>query len=260
MKMLRKLAIFVGSGLIIIGLIIALIAFVFGGRVNNAFQGERTNLTETYQYVNTLNIDYSAGEISIVNGEEFKIVAENVSKGRFTSKVENGVWTITDKNKSFFYFIGNINWNYDPKVTIYLPKNTMLKECSFSIGAGKISADVINADTFSVKVGAGEIDVSNLTAKDSNLDCGVGRIGIEGSISGNSKINCGVGEIFLNLKGDPDSYNYTVKVGIGETKINGTSFSGISDKKITNNNAASEFNIDCGIGEINLTVTPYLYS
>lgn len=255
MNIFRKVLIFIGSGLVIIGLIIAIMAFSFGGRIHNTFTGERIDIDTTYEDVESISINCRVGTLSIKEGDEFKIVAENVLKEQFESKLSDGAWTISDKKSSVFNFFDNINFNEkDSTITIYIPKDVTLKACSFELGAGKIEADLLDTESFNLKIGAGEVIVKNLVAKNTTFDCGAGSIKVDGAISGESKINCGVGQISVSLIGDPDAYNYSVKVGLGTTKINGDSYSGISDKKITNDNATGSFTLDCGIGEIDLTI------
>lgn len=256
MSILKKVLIFVGSGLIVIGVILAVLAFVFGGRFSDTFNGERINISTTYENIDSIVMNYRYGKLSIKEGDEFKIVADNVLKNSFTSSVENGVWTITDKKKIILFpFINDINLNdEDSVVTIYIPKYVKLENCDFVLGAGKIQADFLDTKIFKIKVGAGEVIINTLIATESTLECGVGSIKIDGEIIGDSKISCGIGEIVVSLKGNPKEYNYSVKVGIGKTIINGDVYSGVSDKKITNADAKSTFTLDCGIGKIELGI------
>jgi len=257
MSILKKVLIFVGSGLIVIGVILAVLAFVFGGRFSDTFNGERINISTMYENINSIVMNCRVGTLSIKEGEAFKIVADNVLKDSFTSSAESGVWTITDKNKISFPFINDINLNNENSVvTIYIPKFVKLENCDFELGAGKIQADFLDTKLFRIKVGAGEVIIKNLVANDSTLECGVGSIKIDGEISGDSKLNCGIGEIVVSLKGNPNEYNYSVKVGLGKTIINGDVYSGVSDKKITNADAKSTFTLDCGIGKIELNIKP----
>jgi len=270
MSIFRKFMIFIGSGLIIIGVILAIVGFAFGGRlsINSCIighnsddgtvqAGERINVTTAYEEVKSIVIDYRVGAIYIKEGDEFKIVAENVSKDRFESSVTDGVWTVSDKKGGAYSLFNHFNLGAnDSTVTLYVPKNSRLTDCNFEIGAGKIDVDQLDTKNFTIKVGAGEVVVKNLTTEEATLDCGVGSIKVDGEIRGDSTIKCGIGAIALSLKGDPDDYNYNIKVGLGKTNINGTVYSGISDKQITHDNAAGTFKLDCGIGAIDLTIAP----
>lgn len=257
MRIFGKVTVLVGSILILIGIIVFIVAIIFGGRFNYTFSGENTNISESYDDIKELVIDYRAGELNIVEGDEFKIVAENVSKKYFVSKVENSIWTVSDKyDKTFWFFSGIDFHNKDRNVTIYIPKDYQLDLCKFTLGAGKLVAEDIKTQKIEVKVGAGEVKINSLTSKDADFDCGVGEITVSGEITGDSNIKCGVGKIGLDLKGDPQSYNYSVKVGIGHTQINGDSYSGVSNKTINNNDATSKFTLDCGVGEIDVQIKP----
>ncbi|MHB1485514.1 MAG: DUF4097 family beta strand repeat-containing protein [Saccharofermentanales bacterium] len=256
MNIFRRIAVFAGSGLILIGVFLMILSAAFGGKISYSDKGGRIDIDSTYENVASLDIDYRSGTLSIKKGESFRIVATNVLKNRFKSSVTDGVWTITDKKEGSFSFLSGMSWNNDTSVTIYLPPEVILDECVFQLGAGKVDADQINTKILDAQVGAGELKVKNLNATDSDLNCGVGTINIEGVISGASVVKCGVGRITLSLKGDPDTYDYKLKVGIGSTKINDVKYSGIIDKEIKNDDSTGSFDLDCGIGEIDLMLAP----
>lgn len=256
MNLFRKMVIFIGSGLVIIGVILAILAFAFGGRIADTAFGERIDVTDTYEDIHSVVIDYRAGSLIIKEGDSFKIVAENVSKDRFASTVTDGVWTITDKKGGVMTFLDDIDFGEKTStVTIYIPASVLLEDCDFTVGAGKIEADRLNTKQLTIQVGAGEAAISNLSAKNADLDCGVGSISADGAITGDTVINCGVGSIVLALEGDPDSYDYDIQVGLGSANINGDRYSGVSDKQILHDNSTGSFTLDCGVGEISITIT-----
>lgn len=256
MNSFRRIAVFSGSGLILIGIFLIILSAAFGGKINYSGKSGRIDLDTTYENVKSLDIDYRSGTLKIMKGETFRIIASNVLKDRFKSSVTDGVWTITDNKEGSFSLFSGINWNKNSTVTIYLPADARLDECVFQLGAGKVDADRIDTEILDVQVGAGELKVNDLNATDADLNCGVGTIDIEGVISGATVAKCGVGSITLSLKGDPDTYDYKLKVGIGSTKINDVKYSGVVDKEINNDDSTGSFVLDCGIGEIDLTLAP----
>ena len=250
MKIFRRIAIFIGGGLILTGVFLMILSAAFGGKIDYSSGKERIDVDTEYENVTSIDIDYQSGSILIKQGEKFKVVAKNVLKNRFQSSVTDGVWTITDNKDSTFSFLSNFGWKKDSTVTIYIPGSVTLDDCKFTLGAGKIEADSIRTKTFNVQVGAGSVNVKDLTAEDSELDCGVGSISIEGVLTGDSDIKSGVGEINLKVSGDLDAYDYNLKVGIGSIEINDIKYSGVNDKEINNDNSTGSFKLDCGIGKI----------
>ncbi len=258
MKVFRTISICIGSVLIITGLILAVVGFAYGGRFTHGgfVIGDRINVDETYKDVTAVHIDYRAGALVIKEGDSFRIVAANVPEDQFESTVKDGVWTITDKKNSWLSFLNNIRFNEDYTVTVYLPKSAKLEDFSLELGAGKVEAESLEAKDLDVSVGAGEVVLSNLKTENMVLDCGVGSIRIDGTVARDSRLECGVGEIDLSLTGDPEKYSYNITVGLGAADINGDTYSGVTDKVISNAGAAGTFTMDCGVGHIKVALTP----
>jgi hypothetical protein len=257
MRIFGKIAMLVGSLLIIVGVILGILAFAFGGRFyhSDIVTGDRIDVDTSYEDVTSIVIDYRAGSLEIKEGDSFRIVAKNVPENQFKSSVENGVWTITDKKNTVWSFLNNINLDETQTVTIYIPESVLLEDFDLEIGAGKVSVDLLDAKQLKVSVGAGEVVLTDITAEDMILNCGVGSIQMNGEISHDSMVECGVGDINLLLTGDADAYDYDINVGLGSTRINGETFSGVADKQITHESSVGTFTLDCGVGEIDLAFT-----
>jgi hypothetical protein len=266
----------IGIAFLIIGLVIAIIGVAFGGNiVNNIKFGD----AEDYTDITSIQIEYDAGELAILEGDTFRIDAKNVYKDGFESTVDNGVWTIKNKFLKSKYWFGifpfnGFNWGDNAtKVTVYIPDSVLLEKCKMQLGAGKVSVDNLNADNFELKIGAGEanidnlntgkldinvgagkVAIKNLTAKDAILECGAGSINIDGEITGDSALKNGVGDIRLILKGSITDYDYRIKVGLGSAKINDKNYSGTSDTTLNNPGSNGKFEIDCVLGEVTLQI------
>lgn len=256
MNIFRKTAIFIACGLIIIGLAMTVAGIVFGGKLSVTDPKDDIDFSKEYTNITSISINYSAGNIVVKDGETFSIDAKNVNNKTFSSTVENGVWTITDKYRHTFDFWNRFHFGPENStVTITIPKDILVEKFQFEIGAGKVEIESLRTKDFIAKVGAGEAVIHNLAAANTNLDCGVGNIEVDGEITGDSIVNCGVGNIDLILKGDPAAYDYDIEVGLGTTTVNGDHYTGGVDKTVKNDNSTGSFKLDCGVGEINLTVT-----
>lgn len=101
-------------------------------------------------------------------------------------------------------------------VTIIIPKGTVFKEVELNIGAGQADIDELCADKISVEVGAGQISA--------------------------------------NLVGSEEVYSYSAECGIGEIKIGNSSIGGLGgEKNVTNPGADRQLDIECGVGQIEIS-------
>ncbi|MHB8962833.1 MAG: DUF4097 family beta strand repeat-containing protein [Saccharofermentanales bacterium] len=256
----KKVFINIAVGIILIGLALMIAGWALGGRMFNFDMGGRSNATYDYQGIESIDIDIDAGTLLIKSGDKFTVETENVYLSSFSHVLEDGVLTITYKVSKTSFNIRNFHFGFfpwtNPKsvITVYLPEGTRLENSDLTIGAGRIEAESLDTEAIHIKVGAGEATFTDLKAQDANLDCGVGSIKITGEITGDSIVKCGVGQISLDLKGDPEDYDYKVKVGLGSTQINDDTYSGSTDKTETNEGATGSFDLDCGVGEIKIHI------
>lgn len=229
----------------------------------------------------SIDIDIDFGEVAIKEGDEFKVYTSRDNLSYMKSSQKNGTWTIESKRGiSFSIFgisIGNngLSHNKKDKITIIIPKDFRAKRINIELGAGKIAVEQLRADKISLDVGAGtllidklyayesadmlvgagEIDVDTIEASNVDIDCGVGSVKIDGgSLIGDNRIKCGVGNVDLELTGNQEDYNYYVDSGIGNVIINEEKYSFTTSTRRTNDLATSEFDIECGVGNINIQI------
>lgn len=265
-------------GLIAIGVGIALLitAAATGGTWRDI---PTYSLDQTYQDVVRLDMEIGYGDVKIVEGNEFSIDADNLPENGLDSYVEDGTWFIREDYDNNLNIFGSnfsirqiLTWNevFTPKITITIPEGFVAEDISFSIGAGNVEADTINAKSgdFTVKagrliinqltidgksqynIGTGEMKLTNVDVEDIIVDCGVGHVLLEGTITGDNDITCGIGRVELDLDGDKADYSYEVSAGIGRVVIDDNSYHDIDSKVIRENDAENNLNLDCGIGEI----------
>lgn len=247
-------------GIVIIVNICALILSVFSIGLNIGNNNENLeSFEETYQSVEKIDIDSVASNITIKQGEQFKVEAN--TKNGITSKFKNGNLEIEEKTKLFF------NSGFVGEIIIYVPVNVSLRELKINSGAGKIDIDSINASSFDIDHGAGTLKISNSSFNKTDIDggagkieidssilnnldfdAGAGKIDIEANITGNSKISAGVGEINVTLLGSEQDYKINTEKGIGSIKINGGQY----DSNASYGNGMNSLKVEGGIGAINI--------
>lgn len=241
------------------------------------------SMEESYNDIESLDINVEYGEITIVEGSEFNINAVNMIEGSLESYVSDGTWEIRQNQDNFvnlygFKFPANqlAWWNNDiqPKITITIPQGFIAKDFKIDISAGSAEAEVIRAinGQFTVKagilridqnevsesaeynVGTGGMIIDDMRVNNITVDCGVGDVRMSGIITGDDLIKCGVGNIEMNLSGNIDDYSYHVKSGIGRIKINEESYHNIDDQQIITNGAENNLQLECGIGNITVEI------
>lgn len=231
--------------------------------------------------IHSIDIDIDYGDVVIQEGKAFQIYTNSNNSKDLKVKQENGIWKIeSDKEYNFNIFgisIGNhgISHHNSGRITIVIPKDYRAKKIKMELGAGKVTADQLRADNISLDVGAGTLRVDTLYAYESanmivgageiyvdiieamnaDIDCGVGSIKVDnGSLAGKNRIQCGVGNVELRLSGNQEDYNYYVDSGIGNVIINEEKYSMTSSTKRTNDSSTSEFDIECGVGNVNIQI------
>lgn len=222
-------------------LIISIISAILGGigiitMISGGKQGSGENFTETYNDLDSIDIDVSYSSIIVQPGKEFGVRAQNVSR-KFSMDEKNGNLKIKEK-KSWFW-----GSHSSGEIIITVPEKAVLDDLTIDSGAGKIEINQVTANQLDISQGAGvltirngnftktdidggagKIDISSSILHNLVLDAGVGKVDVEAMITGNSSIDCGVGGIYLRLLGSKEDYRIHVEKGLGSIKINGQSY------------------------------------
>jgi hypothetical protein len=282
MKKYQKNLLIAAIVVIVVGTFLAIVgAVTSAGEIGNFIDRRwERNLTiglddedDVMQDVESLELEVTYGEVRIVTGNEFRVRGANVSKNSVSSYMDGDKWIIRYNYRGFrgWPIIGWFNWQTTPKFEITIPNDFIANELSLSLGAGELKADAIVGDrisielgagscrvyqviareSLSVDVGAGSMEINGMDVKDLNMSCGAGRIFAEGRITGNGDVDCGVGEITLDLIANPDLYHFTVDCALGQVRINGDYYN-FSTSINHNKMADYTFNVNCGIGKVNL--------
>lgn len=240
----------IATVLFVVGLVIAVIGAVLGGKIVNIEFNKTSDFKETYTNVESIDIEIGASNIEVREGDEFKIDATNILTKRFKSYVENGVWHI--EQKASFNFLG-FN-SKGSKIIVYLPKDFVSRKLSIEVGAANFKADKLISNNAKITVGAGSVKIDEFITDNLDIECGVGNIDINGVINKNLDAQCGVGQINLDLIGKEEDYNYNFDVGLGEIELNNMCYTGIRGKTIDNGAKNKKFNVEVGIGKVNIEI------
>ncbi len=184
-------------------------------------------------------------------------------------------------------------WKDNDMVCLWLPKDCVLEVCevdmgagymtsslflkadqvNITVGAGLLEAEGFEGDEITVLVGAGELLAGRVTAQRADFEVGAGHLCVDdlsisheadltvnmgvceitGNITGDLDLECDMGEAILSLAGSQDDHSYEVDCGMGEVTIGSYSHSGLATERSWNTGKASEFDINCAMGNITIT-------
>ncbi len=260
--------------LISIGIGIGLLILALGRRP--LFSDKATYFSEdNIGDVSGLDIQVDYGEVTITEGADFSIEAINLfDKNDLNVYVSDGVWNIRHDSSNTISVFGfrvsasvNLGLKDTPKIKITVPKGFHGEDIKLSMGAGKMKASNLSANTgsFSVdaglleinglvvgegstyNVGAGQIKLKQVDISDIIVECDVGHVSIDGIVTGDNKIYCDVGKVDLELDDNKDNYSFDVDSDLGNVIINKRAFHNKSISNLSTNYKGSFFlRVDVG--------------
>lgn len=282
MRLFSKTMIKLSIVLIILGIIFTTVGFCTGGRWLG-YQRENSNLSDVNkdftETIESLDLRIEVGKLTVKQGEDFKVVAENIEEDTFLARVENNTLIVDNSNTNEFSIFGielnpfylGFGENNTPNITVYVPESFMADKLKVYVAAGSVNLEDLTANSAELNVGAGELTGNNLVLKEdaqitvdagdmslnqidaTNLiiDCSVGNVDLSGNIYGHNSITCSVGNVEFDLEGAEEDYYFNdVDQSLGEVTINNRRYS----KQAFENNAeaATEISIDCSVGSVSV--------
>lgn len=209
---------------------------------------------------NTVDMDFASDlEISLkydelliqeYDGDKIRVNVANDAKNDVVVKETSGKITITDTRS------GNVKKKKQIKVIV--PSGKDFDTVSLGVDMGTIDLECdLKVQKLSVEVGAGEFSgYGNITAAYCDLQVGAGTIDIDQLDIQKLNADCGAGEIDMVVTGKEKDYNYDLSCGMGEINLEDSEYSGIGiEKNISNEGARKDMVLECGMGEIDVEFT-----
>lgn len=209
---------------------------------------------------NTVDMDFASDlEISLkydelliqeYDGDKIRVNVANDAKNDVVVKETSGKITITDTR------IGNVKKKKQIKVIV--PSGKDFDTVSLGVDMGTIDLECdLKVQELSVEVGAGEFSgYGNITAAYCDLQVGAGTIDIDQLDIQKLNADCSAGEIDMVVTGKEKDYNYDLSCGMGEINLEDSEYSGIGiEKNISNEGARKDMVLECGMGEIDVEFT-----
>ena len=209
---------------------------------------------------NTVDMDFASDlEISLkydelliqeYDGDKIRVNVANDAKNDVVVKETSGKITITDTRS------GNVKKKKQIKVIV--PSGKDFDTVSLGVDMGTIDLECdLKVQELSVEVGAGEFSgYGNITAAYCDLQVGAGTIDIDQLDIQKLNADCSAGEIDMVVTGKEKDYNYDLSCGMGEINLEDSEYSGIgTEKNISNEGARKDMVLECGMGEIDVEFT-----
>lgn len=209
---------------------------------------------------NTVDMDFASDlEISLkydelliqeYDGDKIRVNVANDAKNDVVVKETSGKITITDTRS------GNVKKKKQIKVIV--PSGKDFDTISLGVDMGTIDLECdLKVQELSVEVGAGEFSgYGNITAAYCDLQVGAGTIDIDQLDIQKLNADCSAGEIDMVVTGKEKDYNYDLSCGMGEINLEDSEYSGIGiEKTISNEGAQKDMVLECGMGEIDVEFT-----
>lgn len=209
---------------------------------------------------NTVDMDFASDlEISLkydelliqeYDGDKIRVNVANDAKNDVVVKETSGKITITDTRS------GNVKKKKQIKVIV--PSGKDFDTVSLGVDMGTIDLECdLKVQELSVEVGAGEFSgYGNITAAYCDLQVGAGTIDIDQIDVQKLNADCGAGEIDMVVTGKEKDYNYDLSCGMGEINLEDSEYSGLGiEKTISNEGAKKDMVLECGMGEIDVEFT-----
>lgn len=209
-----------------------------------------------FEGIREIDLELSYMQVVVKEGSGDSVIVDMSEvneklKARVSIEQEDGELKIEDQSTH------NLWKNFSIKdagtLVIQVPKDRALEDVSLEVGAGQLTVESLHAGCLDINVGAGRAVVKQFEVKDLNIDCGAGQADLTGTITRESEIECGVGSIDLSLTGSQNEFDYELDCGIGQLRVGDESYTGLSNKRSIDNGTGKRMDIDCGIGEVQVS-------
>lgn len=271
---MKKLFVFLGICLIIIGGLIVTFGIVNGNGVNNNMIGKEYSLTESFE---NIEIDIDTADIEFIKSDENKVKVTEREKEYHKVKVIDNRLVIKSYNElKWFERIFNFNFK-KKKVQIYLNKTSFDKlninestgdikipsDFSFNdaivnLSTGDVSFDAKVTNDLSIDSSTGKVTVQNFDGRDIVINGSTGDLELINSVlTGDLVISRSTGDITLanvranNLKGKASTGDFTLVDVLITNQINVKTSNG--DIELNDSDAATLY-IETSTGKVTGTL------
>lgn len=203
---------------------------------------EQTEFRISSHGIERLKIEAQRAKITICEAEGDDIYYRS-NRNRDISVIEGRTWIIEDRE------LGEENL----ELILFLPSDSF-GEIAIEVSACEMNAECLSAENISLEfeeaaVYLQEVSVSQLAKL--KIDAGSLEVGCFRCFQGaRLEAECDMGSMNIICEGEYEDYNYRLKCDMGEIRLQDTSYSGLDQSVILENDGDKMIEAECDMGEI----------
>lgn len=242
-----------------------------------AMPGSKAADTWTFDNENIigLDLDIEAGTLMIQYSEDniCRVIVENGRKG-IRCKVKKGILIIEEDDSIHTL----LDWNDTPYIVVTLPSKVveeeLLQSVQISVGAGNVVAKSLVSKSVQMDVDAGaitceglwvrgrcdiDVDAGSVTIEKGHVEDGLqididaGQVSYGGYLQCDWQVEVDAGSVTMDLDGSLMDHNYQIQYDLGQVKVGDKVFEGLSDTVNLKHGASNYAQIQCNMGQINVS-------
>jgi len=219
--------------------------------------------------VRALDIEVGGCEFRVKSSGDDNFYVEAINTNKFQGFVKGQILYVKGTMST-----GLLDDFGDCKITLYVPDGYYFDSVEAELGAGMIELDSlksretrldvdagqiiissVQSDKLRLAIGMGEILLADMEVQNLEAEVDMGHLHAEGSILGDATIECDMGSIEMVIKGAWEDFDYNLECGMGNLVVGDDSFSGLSNEKKVNNGTGKSMNVECNMGNMEITFT-----
>ncbi len=209
-------------------------------------QGERKDFEQSFDQVESLELEVEAGDVRIEESDKDQVVVT----GRdvypsFQCSMDGKTLKIEDKNKRYFR-----TGKKDSVITVEIPRELEFHKLNLHVTMGNLEVVGFQTKNMGVLCGAGSATLEGDVLGKSEFQCGMGELIYQGGLEGDTRFECGMGSITADLTNRQKDFDYELTCGMGEVQVGDLSIGGVAGDQKISNRAGRLMKVDCGMGEV----------
>lgn len=219
--------------------------FSLDSRMNQESDSQDTNQMY-YTDVDSLDIQFGAGVLELVETDDDRILVECLSDSRF-------VQTDMDDDTLEISTVYEVAKRKKISLRIHIPKDKRFDQVSLKLGASAVTAESLNANSLDVELGAGTFTgTGKIVAEESQWQVGMGELSLNYLDCEDLDMDCGMGSMSVTMARSQEDYDCDVTCQAGAVTVGNNDFS-MGSHHLESDDANREMKIQCGMGSVDLS-------
>lgn len=264
----KSLIIFIISMVLIVsGIVLINVGFANGGEIhitstkygtisflswsNNEVRYDNQTYTSTNS-IKQIEIDAEIGGVEVYEADTLEIETFNIDEDYISFKEVNGVveLEVDSENRGIQLSIMNFNFNDNQKIRVGVPKSC--ESLSIENNIGDITIEGITINYLEASLDIGSLNAKNTYVKNADLSSDIGELYFQGDVENKLETSNNIGSTKLYLNQDENAYNFNLKSGLGDIKLNNSTYNNSFKQTQSNNETKRHIYAKSDIGEIQI--------